>query len=172
MAAPTEEAETAEFVPKKRNNGSIIWRYFGFRASDEEQTEAFCRECKKRVPSKSSSTTNLFNHLQYHHKLQYEECVKLRFAGKPTTTITSKKTQQTTLQTSLPRCLPYEKTSARWVSITESIAFHIAKDMTPIAVVEQPGFIRMVKTLDPRYNLPSRNLHFLVFFYIFYLSTV
>ena len=39
MAAPTEEAETAEFVPKKRTNGSIIWRYFGFRASDEEQKE-------------------------------------------------------------------------------------------------------------------------------------
>ncbi|XP_070830824.1 E3 SUMO-protein ligase ZBED1-like [Chaetodon trifascialis] len=154
MAAPTEDG-TTEFVAKKRTNGSIIWRYFGFKQSDEEQKDAFCRECKKLVPSNSSSTTNLFKHLQYHHKLLYQECARLRLAGTPTTT--SKKTQQTTLQTSLPWCLPYEKTSARWVSITESIAFHIAKDMTPTAIVEQPGFIRMLKTLDPRYNLPSHH---------------
>ncbi|XP_039530556.1 E3 SUMO-protein ligase ZBED1-like [Pimephales promelas] len=29
--------------------------------------------------------------------------------------------------------------------------------MAPIAVVEQPGFVRMLKTLDSRYSLPSRH---------------
>lgn len=30
------------------------------------------------VPTKVSTTYNLFHHLQQHHKVQYEECVKLR----------------------------------------------------------------------------------------------
>lgn len=70
------------------------------------------------------------------------------------TSTTSKKSRQTALQTSLSQSIPHEKSSPRWVSITESIAFHIAKDMTPIAVVEQPDFKRMLKMLDPRYKLP------------------
>ncbi len=37
------------------------------------------------------------------------------------------------------------------------MACHIAKDMAPISVVEQKGFIDMLRTLDPRYQLPSRN---------------
>ena len=39
------------------------------------------------------------------------------------------------------------------------MASHIAKDMVPIAVVEKKGFINMLKAIDPRYQLPSRN-HF------------
>ncbi|KAL2102699.1 hypothetical protein ACEWY4_001867 [Coilia grayii] len=112
MAAPTQPA-SPDFLPKKRTNGSIIWRYFGFKPSDEEQKEAFCRECKKLVQTKGSSTTNLFNHLQHHHKLLCEECARLRFTVKTTTT-TCKKSQQTTLQTSLSQSIPYEKTSARY----------------------------------------------------------
>ncbi|MED6267655.1 hypothetical protein CHARACLAT_014442 [Characodon lateralis] len=68
-------------VSKKKNNGSLIWRWFGFKISDEQQKDVFCREYTKQVLTKSSSTTNLFNHLKQCHKKEYEECVKLRAAA-------------------------------------------------------------------------------------------
>lgn len=40
--------------------------------------------------------------------------------------------------------------------ITDAVAMYIAKDMVPIYTVEKPGFIHLLKVLDPRYVLPSR----------------
>lgn len=40
--------------------------------------------------------------------------------------------------------------------ITDAVAMYIAKDMVPIYNVEKPGFIHLLKVLDPRYVLPSR----------------
>ncbi|RXN16574.1 zinc finger BED domain-containing 1-like protein [Labeo rohita] len=141
--APATSPEATELVAKKRTTGSIIWRYFGFKASDEQQTDVYCRECRKLVPTKASSTTNLFHHLQTRHKLAYEECTRLRIqATKPTSSGNTPNTTQITLHNSITRSVEYERKSARWCSITESVAFHIAVDMAPISVVEQRGFIR------------------------------
>lgn len=38
----------------------------------------------------------------------------------------------------------------------DAVAMYIAKDMVPIYTVEKPGFIHLLKVLDPRYVLPSR----------------
>ena len=40
--------------------------------------------------------------------------------------------------------------------ITDSILFMIARDYQPIQMVENEGFVRLVKMLVPLYNLPSR----------------
>ena len=37
------------------------------------------------------------------------------------------------------------------------MSYHIAKDMVPVATVEQDGFKKLLKTMDPRYELPSHN---------------
>lgn len=75
--APVPAAEEDELVCKKNSSGSIIWRWFGFKRTDEQQANIICRECHKEVISKSGSTSNLFHHLKQRHKLQYEERVKL-----------------------------------------------------------------------------------------------
>jgi len=54
------------------------------------------------------------------------------------------------------RSQPYTHGSQRWKEITESITHFMAKEMIPIYTVEKPGFCRIVKKLDPRYELPSR----------------
>ena len=51
---------------------------------------------------------------------------------------------------------PYDKKSKRWNEITEAVTFWLAKDMMPIQAVEREGFKRLVKKLDPRYNIPGR----------------
>ena len=51
-----------------------------------------------------------------------------------------------------------DRKSKRWNEITNSITIHLAKDMVPLNTVEKGGFKQMIKTLDPRYELPSRLL--------------
>ena len=54
-----------ELVCKQKTNGSIVWKYFGYKVSDEWQNQVFCRECFKSVATKGSSTyDDLFHHLQ------------------------------------------------------------------------------------------------------------
>ena len=64
------------------------------------------------------------------------------------------------VQATLPRMLdavkPYPFYSVRATSITRSIARYIIQDLRPLSVVEESGFRDMIKTLDPRYTLPSR----------------
>lgn len=124
--------------------------------SDEQQNNVFCRECRKSVATKGSSTTNLYHHLQLRHKVQYEECVKLRAVAQTAKSSEVPAVKQTTLQHSYTRAVPYDTKSEKWGEITKAVAYHIAKDMVPISTVEQEGFIQLLKTLDRRYQLPSR----------------
>ncbi|CAM4568501.1 unnamed protein product [Leuciscus chuanchicus] len=50
-----------------------------------------------------------------------------------------------------------ELKSDKWCTITKAVSYHIAKDMVPVATVEQVGFKKLLKTMDPRYELPSHN---------------
>lgn len=148
-------------VGKRKSTGSIIWRWFGFKLSDEKQSVVICRQCNKNVPTNRGNTTNLFHHLKQWHKMEYEECLKLRPAEaqndrhpQPVNTSTPK---QSSLQASFSRSVPYETKSDKWRTITKAVSYHIAKDMVPVAIVEQVGFKNLLKTMDPRYELPSRS---------------
>ncbi|KAF3856818.1 hypothetical protein F7725_017541, partial [Dissostichus mawsoni] len=63
---------------------------------------------------------------------------------------------QMTLASSFSKSVPYDKKSSKWIEITAAVTQYIAKDMAPVSVVEKPGFQNLVKTLDPKYNLPGR----------------
>lgn len=162
MEEATTSAERAEeLVSKRKSSGSVIWRWFGFKVSDEQQHHVICRECNKQVTARGGSTTNLFHHLKQWHKLQYEESLKLRAAEATAASHRQPEKapapKQSSLQTSFSRNVPYEKKSVKWCTITKAVSYHIAKDMVPVATVEQFGFQKLLKTMDPRYELPSRN---------------
>lgn len=40
--------------------------------------------------------------------------------------------------------------------MTDAVTFYLAKDMVPIKSVENEGFKRLLKVVDPRYEIPSR----------------
>ena len=67
---------------------SEVWTSFGFPASPDgsvvTKTRVVCRICKQEMPYKNN-TTNLYSHLERHHKDEY---VKLRKSG--TTPVSSK----------------------------------------------------------------------------------
>lgn len=147
-------ASSEDLIPKKGNVSSVIWNWFGFVASDMEQTAPRCKVCLA-VATKGSCTTNLLQHLKQRHAAEWERCCSLRKEqdrGSPSTATTK---QPSVLET-FTNCIPYDKKGARWKAITDAVAMYIAKDMVPIYNVEKPGFIHLLKVLDPRYVLPSR----------------
>lgn len=50
----------------------------------------------------------------------------------------------------------YPTGSERHIKITKAVGVFIAKDLQPFSVIGDAGFCHLIKTLDPRYRLPSR----------------
>lgn len=63
---------------------------------------------------------------------------------------------QQSIKSSFTAGTPYDKTSKKWKDITSAITHHIAKDMLPIQTGEKEGFRKLIRTLEPRYEIPSR----------------
>ncbi|XP_063742293.1 E3 SUMO-protein ligase ZBED1-like [Eleginops maclovinus] len=153
-----EHADTEELVPKK-GAVSVVWKFFGFKKSDVDQTSILCKCCRAKVVAGGGNTSNLLHHLSRKHVVEYQECMKLRSAPSTSAGNTGKakeKSSQMTLRDAFARGTAYDKKSKRWVEITNSITIHIAKDMVPLSTVEKEGFTKMIHTLDPRYEIPSR----------------
>ncbi len=66
-----------DFIPKKGKSKSVVWKWYGFAASDKEQTSPRCKVCLKAVAAKDSSTANLFQHLKKKHSHERDQCVAL-----------------------------------------------------------------------------------------------
>nr|XP_055034732.1 E3 SUMO-protein ligase ZBED1-like isoform X2 [Misgurnus anguillicaudatus] len=121
---------------------AAIWHHFGFRSNAEnelDKSKAICKACQMEVKY-CGNTTNLRNHMMRHHQ---------DIISKPATG-----PQQMTLKQTLQ--LPLPTNSARSVKITEAIAGFICKDMRPYCVVENVGFRRLMKVMEPNYVIVSR----------------
>ncbi|KAK0140110.1 Zinc finger BED domain-containing protein 1 [Merluccius polli] len=145
-----------QLVPRKGST-SIVWGFFGFAESDADQKAVLCKECRRVVSAPQGNTTNLFNHLKKHHKPKYDECMKAKANAGPQNPRQCSAPAQATITATLHRATPYPSTSQRHAEITDAITFYLAKDMCPINTVNNEGFKSMVKTLDKKYVIPSRN---------------
>ncbi|XP_049326739.1 E3 SUMO-protein ligase ZBED1-like [Astyanax mexicanus] len=165
---PTNTAQGSndeEIVEKNGPTNSVVWRYFGYLKSDKRQSSVHCRLCRKHVPTKTGNTTNLFYHLKQCHTLEHTECkhlqsqIKASTGGPSKTTTSVMPMQQQTVVSAFSAAMPYNKKTKRHGDITNAITYFIGKDMMPINTVENDGFKRLIKVLDPRYQLPGRK-HF------------
>uniref|UniRef100_A0A1X7V255 BED-type domain-containing protein n=1 Tax=Amphimedon queenslandica TaxID=400682 RepID=A0A1X7V255_AMPQE len=143
-------------IVKKPNTTSPIWKYFGVEADDSGKPintdQVICRVCDTVVRTNGGSTTNLFSHLKKHHQLKYSKtygCAS-KLSNK------SPSLAQPTIQEALTKSVKYQKHSRKWKELTDSITYCVRKDMLPIYTVEKNGFRDMLKSFDPRYELPSR----------------
>lgn len=151
-------SETEELV-KKTGATSIIWTWFGFKPSDEQQQNILCRVCGAKVPAKRGNTTNLFYHLKTKHVVEYQHCQAMQPTAKSSTKNAGQKKQeliQTSIQQSFSKGTPYIRKSPRWIEITRAITVYLCKDMVPFQTVERRGFKAMIRAIDPRYEVPSR----------------
>lgn len=69
-------------------------------------------------------------------------------AGSPAT--------QITLQASMEKCQEYDKKGKKWNELTDAVTYYIGKEALPIRTVEKPGFKKMLKKFDARYQLTSQ----------------
>ncbi len=62
----------ADDLVSKRNAKAPIWQYFGFKPNANSQpenvNEAICKLCLMKVAASGGNTSNLYTHLQVHHK--------------------------------------------------------------------------------------------------------
>ena len=109
--------------------------------------------CVERLLSRGGNTSNLLAHIRVNHPKQHLELRKTKETK-------GKKQQETgktiTIIESMNKSVLYARHSKKWQQITDSVAFSLAKDSLPLYTVEKPGFRKMLHTLDPRYELPSR----------------
>ncbi|XP_039661199.1 E3 SUMO-protein ligase ZBED1-like [Perca fluviatilis] len=121
-----------------------IWAHFGFYEVDGklDKTYAVCKTCHTKIKH-VGNTTNFTNHVdRWHPELA------------STTTTQKVDTSQPRIDESLVSMLPHNSERAK--RITRSVACFIAKDLRPYSVVENAGFRHMLKTIEPRYKLPTR----------------
>ena len=123
-----------------------------FNREDTAQKNVKCKLCKKIVVTSQGNTSNLFHHLQYNHVVEFEEVKKARRVQEAAKSAS----RQQSLTEAFANTQKYERTSKRWIEITNAIGYHVAKDMAPIATVECKGFKHLMKTVDKRYGLPSQ----------------
>ena len=109
----------------------MVCKYFGCKQDDEGQANVNCKACSAIVAAPQSNTTNLYQHLKRHHKVQYDDAVQ----GK--TLSESCPTMQTSITDNLHNATPYPRNSSRSKEITDSIAYRLAKDVVPINTVER-----------------------------------
>ena len=116
--------------------------------SDKFASCAACKDCVSRGGScgKSFNTTNFIDHLKKKHPsdyTDYEEKKKIR-------ELKEKEKQK-------------EQAAFRQLTMIEAETMHIHKlvgkmiatDNQPFSAVHDTGFNRLIKTLEPRYVLPS-----------------
>ena len=65
--------------------------------------------------------------------------------------------KQASLFESMRQSKPYSSNSEKAQNVTQKIATFIVKDMRPYSLVDSKAFRDMIKALDPRYQVPSRN---------------
>ena len=103
---------------------------------------------------------NLMVHLQYHHRVEFEEVRKKVEAQEKEKATSSSgvpgvplQPVQCTIKHSFELASPMPRSSAKWKALTHSICYCITKDMLPIITVNDSGFRNM---LSPRYTPPDR----------------
>nr|XP_054594610.1 E3 SUMO-protein ligase ZBED1-like isoform X2 [Nothobranchius furzeri] len=111
-----------------------VWQHFGFRTDKEkgqlDKSKVICKACQMEVKY-CGNTTNLNNRILRHHQ---------DLACKPSAGL-----QQMKFKESLQ--LPANSTRSH--KKTEVIAGFICKNMRPYSVVENEGFKRLMKVVEP-----------------------
>ena len=133
---------------------SAVWDHFGFSVECDDQGKktvdkqrTVCKHCFSSFVYSSGSTSNMAGHLRRSHPT-------INVSGTARKDLGSSKTIQTSIASAFQQKYPVD--SDRHKLITQGIGMFIAKDMQPYSVVTDKGFRYIMKTVEPRYSIPSR----------------
>ena len=152
---------------------SAVWNHFK-KVKDDPQ----CQICGKIVKNKGSNTSNLMSHLKTNHYMIYSTLQKnIKQASSPRNIVSSttstnegsecspRKPCQPSIFEAIEKQGTLPSSNKRAKEITDAITHFLAKDSVPfnasveridISMVERPGFKRLLRVLEPRYEVPAK----------------
>lgn len=155
-------------MPRQTAKRSIVWDYFERRGD-----VSVCGKCKREFKF-FGNTTNLSEHLKRKHPTlllqpkptEDTPCEEIRGTVPSTSAIetssqlstihpppSSKRKRQLTLY---GKTQTYDIAESDQTEIDKSLVEMIVSDFQPLSIVENKGFIKYTKKLNPHYDLPSR----------------
>ena len=128
---------------------SAIWEYL--KIKDDDRSKAECKICYATVSrggkeSTYFNTSNMIKHQKNYHSAKYTEF----------TNASGARLKQPTLTDVFQKREKMSKDNSRAIKITEALTHFITLDDQPLSVVDNVGFRRLLKVLEPRYEIPSR----------------
>ena len=139
-------------------NMSAVWEYF--HISENDPRIAICKTCNSGISrggksTKSFSTSGLIFHLKSKHPDRHSDFEK--------NTAQKRKINPSAPAPSVAdlfeKARQFSSDSAKAKGITQKMMEFIALDDQPFSVVDDVGFRRLIKHIEPRYAMPSRR-HF------------
>ncbi len=104
---------------------------------------ARCKTCQKAYSCQKGNTTPLWRHAKKDHPKELRQV----FAGV---------LRQPTLFQTLQRKEQYAHNSARKKQLDDALVKMVAKDLQPLSMVDDQGFLEFCHAMDPKYKVPSR----------------
>jgi len=136
-----------------------------------DDSKAVCKLCQSDISRGSQkerrfTTSALYTHLRTRHGPELTRAERERQEAEATPAVISgpsnrkraSDTSQSTLQAVLAKKQTWAPDHASAVLATKYLAEMIATDLQPNSIVENVGFVRYSRNLEPRYVLPSRRL--------------
>ncbi|KFQ08194.1 Zinc finger BED domain-containing protein 1 [Haliaeetus albicilla] len=143
---------------------SKVWKYFGFDTNAEgcilQWKKIYCRICMAQI-AYSGNTSNLSYHLEKNHPDEFCEFVKsnteqMREAFATAFSKIKPESSQQVVQDSLIMKTYQNYENKKHQELTSAVISLICEGMYPASIVDEPTFKALLRTADPRYELPSR----------------
>ena len=117
-----------------------------------------CKRCHKKILTRTSSTTNLFYHLEHKHLELYKEiCKATQEKDKDCDKYALSSAATKSVKEMLESQLKWSRNSREHKDLIKSVTHFLAKDMVPAYTIVKTGFGAMLEKFNPCYDLPSRN---------------
>ena len=134
---------------------SIVWDFFNIDLND--QTNSICNLCKciqtRGTLVGKFTTSNMLQHLKKKHRNEYLTASAKRDVDNE---LSKKKLETPKLMTFITKNSEMEFDNPRAIQITNALGEMIVEDNEPFYLLERKGFIKFMKTLEPRYRIPPR----------------
>lgn len=143
---------------------SKVWKYFGFDTNAEgcilQWKKIYCRICMAQI-AYSGNTSNLSYHLEKNHPDEFCEFVKsnteqMREAFATAFSKLKPESSQQVVQETLIMKTSHNFENKKHQELTSAVISLICEGLYPPSIVDEPTFRTLLRTADPRYELPCR----------------
>lgn len=97
----------------------------------------------------------MYNHLKSHHPESYEKVRPTTAINQASKSNSQSQFQQRTITGMFAAGTKYKRSDDRYKAITKQITF-LCETMTPIHIVNEPSWKKLLQSLDKRYECPER----------------